>query len=95
MTTFNSDVTESYSDTLSTFAEQRQTVAAENRYHLRVPAGPAGTRWHRWHFGAWAGLAVEFNTQRSEATLVEAIGGLQSVDVATAPVETHIHRVDR
>ncbi|MBK8581794.1 MAG: hypothetical protein IPL86_08165 [Flavobacteriales bacterium] len=87
--TFNSDVIESYSDTLSTFAEQRQTVAAENRYTtLRVPLEASWNKaWHRWHFGARAGLAVEFNTQRSGATLVEAIGGLQSVDVATAPVK--------
>ncbi|MFZ1664277.1 MAG: hypothetical protein WAU08_02590, partial [Flavobacteriales bacterium] len=87
--TFNSDVIESYSDTLSTFLEQRQTVAAENRYTtLRVPIEASWNKaWHRWHFGARAGLAVEFNTQRSGATLVEAIGGLQSVDVVTAPVK--------
>ena len=86
--TFNSDVIESYSDTLSTFTDQRRPVATENRYTtVRVPVEFSWhTGWRRWHVGARAGLALELNTQLAGATLVEATGGTQSVDVSSAPV---------
>ena len=86
--TFNSDVIESYSDTLSTFTDQRRPVATENRYTtVRVPVEASWhAGWRRWHVGARAGLALEINTQLAGATLVEATGGTQSVDVSSAPV---------
>lgn len=86
--TFNSDVIESYSDTLSTFTDQRRPVATENRYTtVRIPVEASWhTGWRRWHVGARAGLALEINTQLAGATLVEATGGTQSVDVSSTPV---------
>lgn len=84
--TFNDQVLESFSDTLTTYDEEHRNVATENQYTtLRIPVEGSWHRaWHRWHFGVRTGLALEFNTQRAGSTLVESEGGAHSVDVNTA-----------
>ena len=86
--TFNAQVLESYSDTVTTYTEERRDVATVNRYSaLRIPVEAGWSKgWHRWRFGARAGVALEFNTMRAGATLVNTDGGMQSIDVGAAPV---------
>lgn len=90
--TFNSQVVDSYVDTLTTFTEVRRTVAAVNHYtSLRVPLeGSWHKAWRRWHFGFRGGMAMEFNTMRSGVTLMNEQGGTRSVDVSTTEKRTAI-----
>lgn len=88
--TFNTQVVDSYVDTLTTYTEVRRTVAAVNHYtSIRVPLeGSWHTAWRRWHFGVRGGLALEFNTMRSGVTLMNEQGGTRSVDVSTTEKRT-------
>ncbi|HQV40090.1 MAG: hypothetical protein IPO60_15115 [Flavobacteriales bacterium] len=83
--TFNTQVLDSYVDTVTTYTEVRRTVAAVNRYtSLRVPLEGSWHRaWRRWHIGLRGGVAVEFNTMRSGVTLMNSDGGTRSVDVSS------------
>lgn len=80
--TFNSQVVSSHTETVGTYGEVQQRVAAENRFSTwRVPVELG---WHkgfgRFHAGMRAGLAAEVNRIRSGATLAMADGGARSVD---------------
>ncbi len=88
--TFNSQIVDSYVDTLTTLTEVRQTVAAVNHYtSLHVPLeGSWHKAWRRWHFGVRCGLALEFNTMRSGITLMNEQGGTRSVDVSSTEKRT-------
>ena len=90
--TFNSQVVGSYTDTISTFTEVSNAVAIENHYSVvRIPVEGGWHRaWRRWHFGARAGLAVEFNTLRSGVTLVHENGGTRSVEISDAQKQTSL-----
>lgn len=83
--TFNTQVLDSYVDTVSTSTEVRRTVAAVNRYTtLRVPLEGSWHRaWRRWHVGLRGSVAVEFNTMRSGVTLMSGDGGTRSVEVTS------------
>lgn len=83
--TFNAQVVDSYSDTVTTYREAHKPVAAVNRYStLRVPL-EAG--WHtahrRFHIGMRGGIAVEFNTMLSGVTLTSTDEETRSVDAST------------
>jgi hypothetical protein len=80
--TFNSQVIYSFSDTLTTESQVSRRMVAVNRYVLvRVPVELGWHRaWRRWQFGARAGVALEFSTQRAGLTLMDAAGGTRSVD---------------
>ena len=90
--TFNSQVVESYVDTLTTYTEVRRTVAAVNHYtSIRVPLeGSWHKAWRRWHFGVRGGMALEFNTMRSGVTLMNEQGGTRSVDVSSTEKRTAV-----
>ena len=90
--TFNSQVVDSYVDTLTTFSETRRTVAAVNHYtSLRVPMEASWHKaWRRWHFGLRGGLGLEFNTMRSGVTLMSEQGGTRSVDVSSTEKRTAV-----
>ena len=90
--TFNSQVVDSYVDTLTTFTEVCKTVAAVNHYtSLRVPLeGSWHKAWRRWHFGVRGGLGLEFNTMRSGVTLMSEQGGTRSVDVSSTEKRTAV-----
>ena len=90
--TFNSQVVDSYVDTLTTFTEVRRTVAAVNHYtSIRVPLeGSWHKAWRRWHFGVRGGMAMEFNTMRSGVTLMNKQGGTRSVDVSSTEKRTAV-----
>lgn len=80
--TFNSQVVSSHTETVGTYGEVQQRVAAENRFGTwRVPVELG---WHqgfgRFHAGMRAGLAAEVNRIRSGATLALVDGGTRSVD---------------
>lgn len=85
--TFNDQVIDTYTETVTVLAPAQEQVAVENRYStFRIPIEVSWQQgMGRWKYKAVIGAAVEFNTMLSGATLERCADGnvLSTVDVQT------------